>query len=137
AFRLFNCRLSTFCYGPPPNPRLFPLRGRQGASGDEALCSSGNPLHCLASARQGRCRGSLRHHVFPARGAFRAAALDPAGGARRVWEPDDAAARKAPDRKSTRLNSSHVKISYAVFCLKKKKKKSSAIKHSEKKQQRS
>src|SRR5215471_19627844 len=28
-----------------------------------------------------------------------------------------------PDRKSTRLNSSHVEISYAVFCLKKKKKK--------------
>src|SRR5690606_40742903 len=27
----------------------------------------------------------------------------------------------AKDRKSTRLNSSHVKISYAVFCLKKKK----------------
>src|SRR5690606_42154666 len=29
-----------------------------------------------------------------------------------------------PDRKSTRLNSSHVKISYAVFCLKKKKRRS-------------
>src|SRR5690606_39951941 len=29
-------------------------------------------------------------------------------------------ARFALDRKSTRLNSSHVKISYAVFCLKKK-----------------
>src|SRR5690606_39560108 len=28
--------------------------------------------------------------------------------------------RGPPDRKSTRLNSSHVKISYAVFCLKKK-----------------
>src|SRR3712207_8270172 len=28
-----------------------------------------------------------------------------------------------PDRKSTRLNSSHANISYAVFCLKKKKKK--------------
>src|SRR5690606_41990820 len=28
---------------------------------------------------------------------------------------------RAVDRKSTRLNSSHVKISYAVFCLKKKK----------------
>src|SRR5690606_39725560 len=28
---------------------------------------------------------------------------------------------KEGDRKSTRLNSSHVKISYAVFCLKKKK----------------
>src|SRR2546422_7003403 len=31
-------------------------------------------------------------------------------------------ARGAPDRKSTRLNSSHGYISYAVFCLKKKKK---------------
>ena len=30
-----------------------------------------------------------------------------------------------PDRKSTRLNSSHALISYAVFCLKKKKKKQS------------
>src|SRR5690606_19710542 len=30
---------------------------------------------------------------------------------------------KKDNRKSTRLNSSHVKISYAVFCLKKKKKK--------------
>src|SRR5207249_5668752 len=29
--------------------------------------------------------------------------------------------RKITDRKSTRLNSSHVSISYAVFCLKKKK----------------
>src|SRR5438270_11752493 len=31
--------------------------------------------------------------------------------------------RCRPDRKSTRLNSSHSQISYAVFCLKKKKKK--------------
>src|SRR2546426_5892513 len=30
--------------------------------------------------------------------------------------------RRAQDRKSTRLNSSHLVISYAVFCLKKKKK---------------
>src|SRR5687768_18355948 len=34
------------------------------------------------------------------------------------------AGRRAADRKSTRLNSSHGYISYAVFCLKKKKKKS-------------
>src|SRR5437870_12548003 len=33
------------------------------------------------------------------------------------------AAHDGLDRKSTRLNSSHVAISYAVFCLKKKKKK--------------
>src|SRR5437773_9539721 len=32
------------------------------------------------------------------------------------------------DRKSTRLNSSHITISYAVFCLKKKKKKKISIK---------
>src|SRR2546427_5011491 len=32
-----------------------------------------------------------------------------------------AAATQASDRKSTRLNSSHSQISYAVFCLKKKK----------------
>src|SRR2546427_7992383 len=33
-------------------------------------------------------------------------------------------AREERDRKSTRLNSSHSQISYAVFCLKKKKRKS-------------
>src|SRR5690349_25025076 len=46
------------------------------------------------------------------------------------WRADDAGAQRATrelgrggaerDRKSTRLNSSHVEISYAVFCLKKK-----------------
>src|SRR5205814_5705475 len=35
---------------------------------------------------------------------------------------DPKGAMKAQDRKSTRLNSSHLGISYAVFCLKKKKK---------------
>src|SRR5690606_40101359 len=40
----------------------------------------------------------------------------------RVQSPARAASER--DRKSTRLNSSHVKISYAVFCLKKKKKSS-------------
>src|SRR2546426_8432605 len=34
-----------------------------------------------------------------------------------------ATATKSRDRKSTRLNSSHLVISYAVFCLKKKKRK--------------
>src|SRR5204863_8550789 len=33
---------------------------------------------------------------------------------KRTWTP-------SPDRKSTRLNSSHVEIAYAVFCLKKKR----------------
>src|SRR5215469_12338555 len=38
-----------------------------------------------------------------------------------------------PDRKSTRLNSSHVENSYAVFCLKKKKKTLTAVIYIEKK----
>src|SRR2546421_2350400 len=41
-----------------------------------------------------------------------------------IGAPGDCAGRIAEiDRKSTRLNSSHDQISYAVFCLKKKKKK--------------
>src|SRR3712207_7343383 len=35
--------------------------------------------------------------------------------------PDAVGPHPEPDRKSTRLNSSHANISYAVFCLKKKK----------------
>src|SRR5579872_6995962 len=49
-------------------------------------------------------------------------------GRRRPACQPPAATRRVPtkrDRKSTRLNSSHVRISYAVFCLKKKKKKNS------------
>src|SRR2546427_2402274 len=38
-------------------------------------------------------------------------------------------ASRGRDRKSTRLNSSHSQISYAVFCLKKKKKNSTDAKH--------
>src|SRR5437773_5121405 len=41
--------------------------------------------------------------------------------------------RRERDRKSTRLNSSHITISYAVFCLKKKKKKKKKINHKNKK----
>src|SRR5437660_5562311 len=49
--------------------------------------------------------------------------LDPLGELAQVG-PDGARLRhRVGDRKSTRLNSSHVAISYAVFCLKKKKKK--------------
>src|SRR5439155_4411934 len=43
----------------------------------------------------------------------------PGGGGRR--EGECRAWQRGKDRKSTRLNSSHVAISYAVFCLKKKK----------------
>src|SRR2546427_6732157 len=42
--------------------------------------------------------------------------------------------RRKADRKSTRLNSSHSQISYAVFCLKKKKKKKRRKQRGEKQQ---
>src|SRR2546427_9580399 len=48
----------------------------------------------------------------------RALGVRAAGGVPRVQIP-----QRDRDRKSTRLNSSHSQISYAVFCLKKKKKK--------------
>src|SRR2546430_4928639 len=42
-------------------------------------------------------------------------------GARRGDEEGDPVLARQQDRKSTRLNSSHSQISYAVFCLKKKR----------------
>src|SRR5687768_18205461 len=45
------------------------------------------------------------------------------GRLRTLLESRELVARERSDRKSTRLNSSHGYISYAVFCLKKKKKK--------------
>src|SRR5690606_41640455 len=56
--------------------------------------------------------------VLPARQPARPGESD---GQRRWHAPGELAHRFLRDRKSTRLNSSHVKISYAVFCLKKKK----------------
>src|SRR5215470_18305343 len=60
-----------------------------------------------------------RSTLFPYTTLFRSA-----DGARRdrPGGPGQPPSRKALDRKSTRLNSSHGSISYAVFCLKKKKK---------------
>src|SRR5256885_2975473 len=49
------------------------------------------------------------------------------GGQLLAVGPDRVAARPTLDRKSTRLNSSHLVISYAVFCLKKKKTNNKAL----------
>src|SRR3712207_7874059 len=46
---------------------------------------------------------------------------DQGAGPRRITTMAAAHVGQARDRKSTRLNSSHANISYAVFCLKKKK----------------
>src|SRR5690242_21607889 len=62
-------------------------------------------------------RSTIR--VIPASTAWAAAAVWRVLDGRR---PADGVQRLRGDRKSTRLNSSHMSISYAVFCLKKKKK---------------
>src|SRR5690554_7316472 len=69
-----------------------------------------------------------RSTLFPYTTLFRSAGagdFDVRAGGVRVrggFAASGCAASGCADRKSTRLNSSHVRISYAVFCLKKKKK---------------
>src|SRR5690625_7058876 len=55
-------------------------------------------------------------------GIRRDTSLEKLGSLTPSFQPDDGVITAGKDRKSTRLNSSHVAISYAVFCLKKKKK---------------
>src|SRR5437870_8629054 len=88
---------------PPVQIPFWPPRTRRSAAG---------PLRVqMASARtRHMTRGSARCPVVA-----------------RSFHHDD------EDRKSTRLNSSHVAISYAVFCLKKKKKKQKEKKQNEEK----
>src|SRR6266498_4289552 len=72
-----------------------------------------------------RIRRPPRSTLFPYTTLFRSRCArasrgpGPAGARRAGLRPG---LRPLRDRKSTRLNSSHVRISYAVFCLKKKKK---------------
>src|SRR5437868_13245167 len=62
-------------------------------------------------------------HSFPTRRSSDLGLVHVSGRPHEMAErrPDAAGSRRPQDRKSTRLNSSHVSISYAVFCLKKKK----------------
>src|SRR2546430_10875487 len=67
-----------------------------------------------------------RSTLFPYTTLFRSVALHNVAlfHMHRLEKPGHGRAKlDASDRKSTRLNSSHSQISYAVFCLKKKKKK--------------
>src|SRR5258707_11003818 len=66
-----------------------------------------------------------RSTLFPYTTLFRSHQTSGSGADHdtRTGRPDSAVEHRngAKDRKSTRLNSSHANISYAVFCLKKKK----------------
>src|SRR5438034_7004664 len=90
----------------PPRSTLFPyttlFRSRaRGAAGGGAVSLRRRAEH--GTLRRGRGGDAARFGAHP---------LERLAGALRL----------ARDRKSTRLNSSHTVISYAVFCLKKKKK---------------
>src|SRR5690606_41291562 len=99
------CVCSSYMTLRPPTSTLFPYTtlfrslhvDRRNAAGGGAGWRP-DPL------RRDQCEPAAHHSRRSARRGFRS---------RRT--------RASEDRKSTRLNSSHVKISYAVFCLKKKK----------------
>src|SRR5256885_2608410 len=87
----------------PPRSTLFPYTTlfRSGVGGPETERAS---AHSACAARVRRA-DEMAAHALRSPGEF-------------------------PDRKSTRLNSSHLVISYAVFCLKKKKANSDAVTYS-------
>src|SRR5690554_7257443 len=98
----------------PPRSTLFPYttlfrsgpHTRAGKGGTRRVMVEADGLHAAMG------RDGLRTHVLNS--SFWEFSLAAAG---RVLLGYDKWA--CPDRKSTRLNSSHVRISYAVFCLKK------------------
>src|SRR3712207_7539280 len=89
----------------PPRSTLFPYT---------TLFRSDH--HPRSSARPHRVRRIAEQHPAPVGETVGLALPEPEGARPQM------ASRGRADRKSTRLNSSHANISYAVFCLKKKKK---------------
>src|SRR3712207_7131742 len=92
----------------PPRSTLFPYTTLFRSLGDEAHCGDGGgELRRVAVVRGVRFSRRGRDHAL--------------GGRRSPGEGEGSEPRCVRrDRKSTRLNSSHANISYAVFCLKKK-----------------
>src|SRR3712207_7679034 len=86
----------------PPRSTLFPYTTlfRSTATGDLSGAVSADLLGATPGA-DGTLEFSVEHH----------------------WVTESGDRVDTADRKSTRLNSSHANISYAVFCLKKKKRK--------------
>src|SRR3712207_7367642 len=78
------------------------------------------PYTTLFRSLHDRHGGAVRQHDGHLQQRLELVA-DAVGGQRRERLRAVAALQQERDRKSTRLNSSHANISYAVFCLKKKK----------------
>src|SRR3712207_7163665 len=103
-----TCEIFFIMMRPPPRSTLFPYttlfrsrdwcHARDVVRGAWLMLQQEQPGDYVLASGRGRTVGDLVD------AAFGCVALDPA----------------RQDRKSTRLNSSHANISYAVFCLKKK-----------------
>src|SRR5690606_40978236 len=102
------------CAGAPPDLLSFPTRRssdlRRGQSQRGGFRLSAANRH----ARKQPQSAGARQHVLGGR------SVPVLGRDLVAGDEGGRAATGLSDRKSTRLNSSHVKISYAVFCLKKK-----------------
>src|SRR5439155_21306491 len=98
----------------PPTPTLFPyttlFRSLERRAGGSARRHRGQ-------VRGDDARWKIRREFRPGRGSH---SVKRALMLLALLVPLGARAASGGDRKSTRLNSSHVAISYAVFCLKKK-----------------
>src|SRR3712207_7259418 len=88
---------------PPPRPTLFPYT----TLSRPPLLARRDDLDVKTA--------QLRQQVEDGRAAVDRRARDA-----KLWREYTAGLKRDADRKSTRLNSSHANISYAVFCLKKK-----------------
>src|SRR3712207_7401723 len=93
----------------PPRSTLFPYT--------TLFRSADGPLH-LAAVHE--ATAGVDHHRVEERPLADAGEADAVGGKKDRRGQLRHAERDRVDRKSTRLNSSHANISYAVFCLKKK-----------------
>src|SRR5689334_23723009 len=98
----------------PPRSTLFPYTTLFRSAARKEAHSLGRTGHAGAAAR---ARALSEREAAPRPAVLRVPSRHRRNGESRP----DAQGRR--DRKSTRLNSSHSSISYAVFCLKKKKKK--------------
>src|SRR5207249_7208087 len=104
--------LSLYCHGAHPDPHSFPTR-RSSDLVKQAKHSMDKAVEAVkrefSTVRTGKATTSLLDLVR----------VDAYGS---EMPQASTRTRSSRDRKSTRLNSSHVSISYAVFCLKKKNK---------------
>src|SRR5690606_39660092 len=86
-----------------------------------AASAYGTPASDIARSESRAERSSFSERSGRYTASWNQAARRTTSGSPAYSASSSTRSRTAVDRKSTRLNSSHVKISYAVFCLKKKK----------------